>query len=361
MPDMPVDMGGCVSPAKLEAIVRGDLTIDATQTQNTAALTVPLDRSVLIVSMRQNEPSPRHGGVTCQLHDADMTAMTPAGITCDRATAGTDTGNGTVVVHYTVATFSTGVSVQRGIANTNTANPVTTAITAVDLSKSFVLLAGSLTGGSGWGNNEFIRARLTGPTTLEVATNAAGTQVFWQVVTVQGATVQRGSAALAMTETQKETMITAAPPGSFVLASYTTDNASGIAAATMMLRAAMMDNDTLVFDRDLAGSVLDVAWEVVRLPFPSQQFTTMFAAAEPAKAQSVSGVMTDKTIAFATTQALLGQGTGSTAYAGAQLDLPGEAAATIVVGAGSVQLQRTASEAATSITWNVVDFSRECM
>src|SRR5262249_8732429 len=125
----------------------------------TAPLTADLTTSALFTSVAESEPSPAYGGVAC-----DLTVM---GVTCRKYLPGTDSGSGTVNIHYVVATFSSGVTVQRGVADTNTANPTTVTLSpAVDPASSFVLIGGEFGGGTGWGNNEFVRAQLMSGTSL---------------------------------------------------------------------------------------------------------------------------------------------------------------------------------------------------
>jgi hypothetical protein len=358
------EVSACTSGGQapvFESMTSGDLVIDAMQAQNTFAVTLPLDRTILFTSVRESEPSPRYGGVTCQLHDVDMVQMLPAGITCDRANAGTDSGTGQIVIHYTAVTFSSGVFVQRGLANTNAANPASISLSTIDPTQSFVLLGGTLVGGSGWGNNEFVRAQLTGAQTLDIRTAVNGTQVAWQVVNMTGTNVQRGTTSLGSGVTQQQVSITSAPAGSLVLASYTTDNASGIEASSLMLQTTLVDTTTVAFDRDTGGSALNVSWEVISLPFATHAGSTQLGAGTSSATEPVAGNFSSaSSVAIATTQALLGQATGSTSYAGPALDLPGEASVTLTTGTNSVSLQRASSQASADISWTVIDFAHDC-
>lgn len=357
IPDGPTP---CSSNAALEALVSGDLVLDATQAANVAPLTVALDRSVLFVTVNEREPSPAYGGVLCELKAADLAANTGAGVECSRNNAGTDTGLGIINVRWTVATFSAGVSVQRGEAQTYITNPSIIALSpAVDTAKSFVLLGGIVNGGTGWGNNEFARAQLVDGSTLNISTAVPGTSVAWQIVTVDGATVQRGTTAFASADTQHVVNV-AASPRPLLLASYTTDNSSGIAAATVMLQASSA-NTQLTLQRDLNGSGLNVSWELVTLPFVTRQATTAFALTETTKTVTVANLPSASSVAIGTAQAVLGESSGATDYAGADLDVPGEAAATMSVTDNNVTLKRATGESNANISWTAIDFSHnEC-
>ena len=354
----------CVSAPQrpvFASLSTGELVIDAMAQEASVPLTVPLDRSILFMSMRANEPSPRHGGVICQLHDAIVNGPA-AGITCSKNNVGTDfaSSNGTITVRWSVATFTSGVTVQRGLASTSTANPSTVTLASVNPAESFVVLGGMYNGGTGWGNNEFVRASLVNATTLDIRTNSIGTDVPWQVVSMIGANVQRGTASLASGDTVATVAIPTAPSGTVPLASYTTDNASGIAAAALMLQTSLSDANTLEFRRSAGGSALDVSWEVVSLPFATISGTASFAAGVASQSSPISGHSAAASVAITSSQAINGQSSGSTTYAGADLDIVGEAQATLAVTSNSVSLQRAASQASAEIPWSVIDFSRDC-
>lgn len=360
--DGSVDTPTCVAPASvptLEALASGDLTIGAAEQQNSVDMTVDQSRSVLFFSVRENEASPQYGGVQCALREADPIAGTAAGLRCRRNTAGTDTtgSTGEVNVHWTVATFANGVSVQRGIANTGFTNPsVITLSPPVDPASSFVLLGGLAVGGGGWGNNEFTRARLFDGSSLDIRTAVAGSDVAWQVVSVAGSKVQRGTSTIASGDTTSTLALT--EPADFVLLSYNTDNPSGIAAASLMLDG-RITGQSIEISRGLGGAAIDLSWEAVKLPFFTRSFTTTFAAGEAMASQPVTGLPAASSVALSANHAVLGQSGGRTDYDGADLDLLGEASATITVNDGSVTFERLASSAAASISWTVIDFAHD--
>jgi len=359
-PDTPPD--ACVPTSTRGTVTRGDLAMDATQRAVFQDMAPPLDRSVLIYSVRENESSPRFGAVTCELVPADAIAQTPAGLSCKHESMGTDSNPAVpVTIHWQVVTFDQGVKVHRGVADTSTVNPQSLTLPAsVDPAKSFIVLGGAFAGGGGWGNNDFTIAELKNATTLEIRHNAMGAVVPWQIVEMQGAKVQRGTTSLATADTTKAVALTGVAPGSFVLATHTNDNPSSIIASAMMLQATLMSETSLVFKRAMSGTAMDVAYEIVTLPFPARQFTTDFAAAETTKMQAVPNLPAATSVAFSTVQAVAGQSTGSTAYADAiTLDLVGEAAATLTVSANSVAVQRATGTSTASITWNAIDFGSD--
>jgi hypothetical protein len=359
-PDAVADAAPCVPATNtpvLASLTSGDLVISAAQQQNTVDMTVDLSHSILFFSLRENEASPQYGGVQCILRDADQVA--PAGLRCRRNTAGTDTSGSTgdVTVHWTIATFASGVTVQRGSSNTGFTNPSTIMLpTAVDPKSSFVLLGGLAVGGGGWGSNEFTRAVLVDANTLDIRTAVAGSDVAWQVVTMAGASVQRGTTTIATGDTSAT--VPTMSDGNLALVSYNTDNASSIASASLMLEGAL-NGSSLTLKRGAGGTALDVSWEVVKLPFFARSFTTEFAPGETTKSQAIDGLLAASSVALASGQAALGQSGGRTDYAGASLDLLGEAAATLTTADGSVAIDRIPTASTSSISWTAINFAHD--
>jgi hypothetical protein len=351
------------NPPVFESMQQGDLTITEADSEIDIPMTVAMDRSILFSNSRAREASPFVGAVMCWLHDADADTGVAAGLSCRRYSTGTDspaTSTGEIQVHWSVVTFTSGVTVQRGVVNTFTTNPLTVALTTIDPAKSFVLLGGQWNSGSGWGSNEFVRAQITSATALQVDTAAIGTNIAYQVVSVDGASVQRGTASLSSGQTVASATITTAPSGSLVLASYTTDNASGISAGALMVQSDLATPTSVQFSRYLGGSNINLAYEVVSLPFATYHGTSTFGTGVSARNESVPGIDPSTAVALASSQAIMGQAVGSTSYAGAQGDLVGEGAFTLNVGADSVSVQRASSDATATVPWTVVDFALDC-
>ncbi|HSN27230.1 MAG TPA: hypothetical protein VLT45_13130 [Kofleriaceae bacterium] len=344
----------------VSSVTSGDLTIDAASKYTNVAMTVDSTKSILFTTLAEAEPSPTYGGVMCYLHGALTNPALPAGMLCSRATAGTDTGSGVINVHWTVVTFSSGVTVQSGIANTGTTNPTTVTLNTINPSESFVVLNGILTGGTGWGNNEFQRAQITSSTSLDIRATVAGAQTAWQVVDMTGASVQRGTASFASGDTTQNVTIANAPSGSVPFVSYTTDNSSGIAAAALMLQSRLSNNTTLELKRSAGGAALNIAWEVVSLPFATYSGVTNLAAGQASTSVSIAGISGTQSVGVCSSEGLLGPSTGSTTYAGSSLDLVGEAAATLTTSAGALAIARSSSQASATFPWTVIDFSKNC-
>lgn len=335
----------------LSGITSGTLTLAATDQQVTVPVTVDLASSVLFTTVDEREPSPKFGNVLCELN-----AM---GVHCQRNNLGTDTGSGVINVKYNIATFASGVSVQRGIANTNAASTQTVALTAIDPTSSFVVMGGGFNGGTGWGNNEFVSARILDSTSLEVATSFAGSQAAWQVVTMTGASVTRGSTSLSSAQTAASVTIPAVASGSMLLASYTSDNSTGIAAGALMVQS-QLQTSSLSFTRVLGGSNISIDWEVVSLPFATHLGVSSFNAGDANASASVTGIAAATSVALSSSQSILGQSGGSTAYNGSDTDLVGEAAFSMQTTAGGLSLTRQSTSSSASVAWTVIDFAHNC-
>jgi hypothetical protein len=351
----------CTPPTlQLNNVMSGDLTMGPTQREVFVDMSPPLDRSILWFSVRHNESSPRYGAVHCALIPANMTTGDPPRMRCRHESMGSDNVPPTdITIRWTVAVFDSGVTVQRGLVDTATTNPNTATLSpAVDPATAFVVLGGTWAGGGGWGNNDFTKAVLTNGTTLTIEQAGPGSEVPWQVVTMAGAQVQRGTSSLSLTETTKTAAVANIPPGSFALATYTSDNPSSMDAGILMLQATLTGTG-VDFRRDLSGSAMQIAYEVVTLPFPARQFTTDFAVGETMKTQAVAD-LSAKSVAFSSSQGTLGQSGGRTAYSNVlELDRLGEAAFTFSVTAGMVTIQRQVATATASVSWNVLDLSTE--
>ena len=360
--DAPPMPDACVPTSARGTVTRGDIVVPTTERVVFMAMSPPLDRSVLFFSVSEAESSPRFGAIRCELVPENTGAGTPAGLTCEHESPGTDSSPTVpLTIHWEVVTFDQGVKVLRGLTDTSTTNPQNvTLASAVDPAKSFVVLGGAWAGGGGWGSNDFTIAELKNATTLEIRHNVMGSIVPWQVVQIDGAKVQRGKTALTTTDTTKTVTLSNVPAGSIVLATHTNDNASSIIAAPMMLQATLTNTTTLTFNRALAGTAMEVGYEIISLPFAAQSFKTDFAAGEATKTQAVPNLPAASSVAFSTMQAIAGQSSGSTEYADATtLDLVGEGMASLTVSANSVALTRGSATSKASISWNVVDFSND--
>jgi hypothetical protein len=157
---------GTSSAATLVSVQSGTTTIPigataTTQTVDVAITSVNTSSSILFFNYRGNSADAGDGQLRGQLTSATNIQFVRAN----------DTSLTALTVQWYVAEFSSGVSVQRGtFSSVDTTGDVT--ISAVDLSKSFVLISGSVdTADITYDSNDYFRARLTSSTNLEIVHN----------------------------------------------------------------------------------------------------------------------------------------------------------------------------------------------
>jgi hypothetical protein len=334
----------CTSPQRPNGVVAssGSLAIDPSATVGTSAVSLPLDATMLLASLAEAEPSPLYGAVACELQ--------PDGVRCSRRAAGTDYAGSTgqIDVAFAAAQLDA-MTVQRGLTTSGTlAAPVLVDLTPVDPTATFVVLGGiTQDGGMGWGQNEFMRAELVDDHTLALAGYTGSSMVAWQVISLPGAEVERGSAMLAPPDTEVVVPLDRAATGLVPLVTYAASTSSQ--AAVTMLRAEIRDS-AVVLHRDAGDrSMLAISYELVWMPFATRAHTTTFSAGETTKTELLD--LPDFPFAFASGDAILGPGTGSTTYNGAETDLLGEASVTLNAQPGMVTLTRASAEAEATISW----------
>ena len=204
---------------------------------------------------------------------ADLTATNNLQIRVNNA-------NGSHVIWWQVVEFTNpaDINVQRGTASlTGAATAATAAITAVDLSRSFVL-AGFRTSGSGSDIDErLMLADFPNATTVRFLRGDSGddiTEIGWQVVELlDGSTVQGGLAVLANAATTSNQALTAVDLaravafGSVQAAAgqslggtlYDTDDIIGYASTTLTLNSPTQ----VTAQRAVGGETSAVGWFVV--------------------------------------------------------------------------------------------------
>lgn len=334
----------------VERVQSGDLVIAAPSSAGSFGLLepAPSDRTILFFSLREVEPSPKYGAVAC--------ALVANNVSCARPLAGTDTGSGEIRIHWTAVTFASGVSVQRGVQTGLT--PFT--IAPVDLASSFVVLGGcAMNTGNTWGTDEYARAKLTDAQTLDLHKFAdEPTNIAWQVVSMTGASVQRGATTLDATQTGTTAEIGPAGSTGFLLLSYSADTISQFSAAATSLSGSV-ESDVVTFNRGGTQLPLDISWEVIALPFATARGTAMLPSGTTQVTEPVAGLVGASAVALASSQALFGQSGGLTNYnLMPEPDLVGEAAVTLTPVDGGVVLERATAVGDTKVSWAAIDFSR---
>ncbi len=346
------------SAAALQQMQSGTVVNTANGTQTVTISSVDITKSFLIFQTRSSGDRPVNATVRGRL--ASATTIEFVRSTNEGAPLAID-------IQWYVATFGSGVTVQRGTA-TMSALTVDVAITPVAaMNQAFVLW--SMTPNPTElenGADDIIAGDLTSTSNLQFRTNdGSGHVVWWQVVEFTNAAdinVQRGTVATmtGATLSATATLGTAVDVGhTFVLAGARTAGA-GPDFGARTLRAQLTNSTTITFDRGIAGSPDDmpeISWQAVELKDGStvQRGSANFAAgATTAIATLVTRVNTTRALAFASVQAG-GQSMGRTPYAAN--DVPGVASTTAALTPTQLTLQRNSTLDTADVGWFVVQFA----
>lgn len=251
--------GGGAFPARaasIRSVQTGEVAMSSTP--RTVSITaVDAGRAFVLCTNRTNSSNPTNRA-TCTLTSTAVTITTSA-------------ANASEVVRWHVVEFEGGVLVQRG---TTSVGSTTTLVnqgltTAVDTAKSFVLTSERMNSTSrGIDEQWTTRARLTSGTNLELSRNESGTAltVAWQVVQMEGASVQRGLTTIAAGLASATASIGSVDPAtSFLLLTRRAAAATNGVETRYQVRGGISGPTTLTFSRDSTTNSVDVAWEVVSL------------------------------------------------------------------------------------------------
>jgi hypothetical protein len=188
--------------------------------------------------------------------------------------------SGSHLIWWQVVSFTdpNAVNVQHGTASLlGAATSTTASITAVALSKSFVLASVRIVGGGVDIGSAMVRARLTDSSTVTFDRSAANydvTEIGWQVVQLlDGSSVQSGTATLGVgtsSTTAALTTISLSRTSAFASTqtgggqtggrtSYTADDNVGVATAGLRLTSTTQ----LTLTRNSTVAAADIAWFVV--------------------------------------------------------------------------------------------------
>ena len=141
-----------------KSIQTGTTTIAAGSASNTATITsVDTTKAFLVFGVSEGNINPQFGQISGQITNATTLTFT-------RATAASSPA---VTVKWYVAEFSSGVTVQRGAAIMTTSTSLNVTLTTVNTAKAFPLISLRTTGAT-FDGNDFVKARITSSTNLEL-------------------------------------------------------------------------------------------------------------------------------------------------------------------------------------------------
>lgn len=172
-----------------------------------------------------------------------------------------DGSTGTVTIKWQVFEFSSGVTVQHGTSG-NVGNTAVS-ISAVDLTKSFVIATGR-NNGSQFGSDDGFSANLTSTTNLQlVCTGSGHTEVFWQVVQYDDAIVKKVTGSVTAGNTSGTSTISPAVSDlskTMVISNHTI---SGNVNADDLARTELTNATTVTYTRLGNSSQLDFVTYVI--------------------------------------------------------------------------------------------------
>lgn len=332
----------------LKSLQTGTATMPVGSTASAQTVNVPITavdttRAILFFSLKVSSVDPGDGQVRGQL-------TSPTNIQFTRAN---DTSLSAVTIRWYLAEFGGGVRVQRGTASVTSSSSVS--ISAVDLTKSFVLISCSVaTGDTTYGSDDFFRARLAGATNLEIVHNTTAVKdCDWQVVEYQASVVQRGTGTLSSAATSSGPISIASVDlaTSFLQVTWTS---SGNGSGVNSLQAQLTSATTIQIDRAVSGTTIDYAWEVVSLTDGTriQRGTEGFGTATTSSTDPLSAVDLSRAVPLISTY----QRSGQTAYSADDNVGPGWFMVTITNPTTVTMERQLSGSTSADMAWFVLEF-----
>jgi len=343
----PIQFRERTSP-KVKSVQNGQASLGLAATSVTAALSpgVNLSAAFLVFGIQCDCNTTGAGQVSGQI-------TSPTTVTFRREAPGA-----VVTIEWYVAEFLWGVSVQRG-SRTMTSLTENVVLSNVTLSRSFVIVSYRVEGVT-WGADDFVKARLSSETNLELTINAVpgANAIEYQVVEFAGARVQTGEVSLLSTEVSTTaTLSPSIDPGrSWLLLSYKSDGGTSSDIGQKMVRGVITDSSTLTFDRANSGQAVQLTWFLVEFTAGTtvERGLASFSTVETQRDVTVGGI--SPTIVAAA--GLWNRG-GTTPFNGD--DNPGVATVTMdFTTASNLRLTRATAQATTAtVSWFAVSFPAE--
>ncbi|MBN1607655.1 MAG: hypothetical protein JW940_13540 [Polyangiaceae bacterium] len=337
---------GGASPAATK-VQSGSATIPAESTTVQVSID-PIDSSkaFLVFGTRFDSSSP---GLTCvsgQISSNDQLTFTHE--TAANAPA--------IPIHYYVAEFPNGVTVQRGSHLMSTMSETVTLPASVDLATSFPIVTFRNTGLT-YSMDDFVRAKLTSSAELSLSASdrsGRGT-VEWQVVSFDGAAVQSGDLDI----TSDTTLFSATlaepvdPARTWLLLSYEVSDLGG-GASELMLTGRVDSSTELAFERaeTAPASAGQLTYYAVSFDGANVQSATRYLSSVATDTAAL-GSPVDPTKAIAAAAGIYQRG-GTTSYT--TESNPGHATFTLDLGTGTqLSLARGATDSDASADYYVIE------
>ncbi|HEU4341099.1 MAG TPA: hypothetical protein VFU31_05965, partial [Candidatus Binatia bacterium] len=261
------------------------------------------------------------------------------------------------VIEWQAVEFVSGVSVQRGVrflTSSETSANVTLPV-AVDLSRSFVFVSVAPNSSSSNRDERWtIRSQLTSSTNLELSRNESGfsLDVYWQVVQMEGASVQRGLTTIPSGAASATVSLSSVDTSkSFLITSFRAAARLNGIESKYTARGAITNSTTLSFNRVSSSDSVDIAWEVVTLndgTTVQRGTSSTSATSNTTLDQTISSVDLNRSFAYISVQG----GSGNSA---SNLDEVAWTAA--LTSATNLRLQRLGTGTHGTINWEVIQFA----
>ena len=275
--------------AVVNSVQSGTTTIASSSSSRSVTITsVDTSKAFLVFSSTVNDADPQDSQVTGQLTNSTT-------VTFQR----NSNGFSTVDIDWYVVEFTSGVSVQRGSA-TMSSNTVNQSLSSIDTSKSFPIIS-YLASGTVYGANDFVRARITSSTNLELSQDAtiSGT-VEWQVVEFTGASVQSGDVSFGTTQSSRTATISSVDTSaSWLIYNFKSGDGTSSDIGEKLVRGLITNDTTLTFDRSNTGQAIDLSWFLVEFTDGTsvQDGSANMGTGTTQSNVTISSVDTSKTIA----------------------------------------------------------------
>ena len=324
----------------------GSISVTATMSPNLAST----NRAFLTFGVSFSSSDPKCGQVSGQISSASVLAFNRYDV-C----VGVD-----VSIKWYVAEFNSGVTVQRGTVDMANSTVKNVPISAITLANSFPLIS-LKKGGSNYGGDDFIKAKLTSTTNLELSTTSAAgdATVEWQVVQMTDANVQSNSAPVSFAAgdlTKTAAISNIDTTRSWLLFSYTSDFGTTADIGQKLIRGEMTSTQ-LTFSRAASGVVADITYYVIQFPAGTsvQKGTATIGSTLTTAPVTISSVdLTNKRVMAAASG--WQNHMGSVAYTSD--DNPGVGSVKMdITSATNLQLTRgITGSAAVAVSWWVIQF-----
>lgn len=248
--------------ARVNYLETGEVIMSGSSSQNiTLGQNVDASKAITFCNFRTTD-SAETSWATCKLNsNSVMNISTGAAIASS--------------VRYHIVEYAAGVNVQRGTVNwTSLISSETVPITAVDTGSAFVLI-NTRTTDLNYTTDErvTVTGQLTGATTLSLSRNESGSPVDieWQVVEIEGATVQSGTTQIAgglnaKTLTAPTNFSTVDTTKSFLIFNYRAASAAAGIESYYKTRGMINDANTVTFNRaSTTSNTVDIVWYLVTM------------------------------------------------------------------------------------------------